>query len=154
MAVGLGIWLRPHQQDVVAELTDLHVSTLASANPVDVISTDRHTVKPWFQGKLPFTFGLPELQSTEFHLIGGRMAYIAQGPGAQLLFAVRKHQVSAFVFQERESFAGLGAAPKTPHNLAFNLETWTDRGLRYVVISDASATDVHALATVLRSAEQ
>ncbi len=154
VAVGLGLLLRPRQQDVVAELTDLHVSTLASANPVDVLSTDRHTVKPWFQGKLPFTFDLPELQNSEFHLIGGRMAYVAQGPGAQLLFAVRKHQVSAFVFQERETFAGLGAAPKTSQNLAFNLETWTDRGLRYVVISDASDADVLALGKLLRSAEQ
>ena len=81
------------------------------------------------------------------------MAYVAQGPGAQLLFGVRKHQISAFVFQEREGFARLGAAPKTSQNLAFNLETWTDRGLRYVVISDASAADVLALAKLLRSAE-
>jgi anti-sigma factor RsiW len=154
VAVGVGLLLRPRQHDVFAEITDLHVSTLASANPVDVISTDRHTVKPWFQGKLPFTFDLPELQNSEFHLIGGRMAYVAQGPGAQLLFGVRKHQISAFVFQERGSFAGLGAASKTSQNLAFNLETWTDRGLRYVVISDASATDVLALAKLLRSAEQ
>src|SRR5207248_9578407 len=55
LAVGLGLLLRPRQHDVLVEITDLHVSTLASANPVDVISTDRHTVKPWFQGKLPFT---------------------------------------------------------------------------------------------------
>jgi anti-sigma factor RsiW len=147
------VLLRPQQQNVLTQISDLHVSTLASANPVDVISTDRHTVKPWFQGKLPFTFDLPELQNSEFRLVGGRMAYVAQSPGAQLLFAVRKHQVSAFVFQERESFAGL-ANPKTSQNLAFNLETWADKGLRYVVISDASAADVQALATLLRSAEQ
>jgi anti-sigma factor RsiW len=50
---------------VYSELADLHVATLASATPVDVLSTDRHTVKPWFQGKIPFTFNLPELQGTE-----------------------------------------------------------------------------------------
>src|ERR1700722_12710189 len=44
------------REQAFSELADLHVSTLASANPVDVISTDRHTVKPWFQGKIPFTF--------------------------------------------------------------------------------------------------
>jgi anti-sigma factor RsiW len=60
------ISVRQHQvqrQQTLSELADLHVATLASANPVDVISTDRHTVKPWFQGKIPFTFNLPELQN-------------------------------------------------------------------------------------------
>ena len=47
---------------VYSELADLHVAALASATPVDVVSTDRHTVKPWFQGKIPFSFNLPELQ--------------------------------------------------------------------------------------------
>ena len=60
------------REQALAELVDLHVATLASANPVDVISTDRHTVKPWFQGKLPFTFNLPELQNSSFKLVGGR----------------------------------------------------------------------------------
>ena len=59
------------RQEAFSELADLHVATLASANPVDVISTDRHTVKPWFQGKIPFTFNLPELQGSEF-ISGGR----------------------------------------------------------------------------------
>jgi anti-sigma factor RsiW len=152
--VGLGLLLRPQPQDLLAEITDLHVSTLASANPVDVISTDRHTVKPWFEGKLPFTFDLPELRNSEFRLIGGRMAYIAQNPAAQLLFGVRKHQMSVFVFQERESFASLGAGTKTSQNLAFNVESWADHGLGYVVISDASAADVRALSELLRSTKQ
>jgi anti-sigma factor RsiW len=154
MAVGLGLWLRPRQQDFLAEITDLHVSTLASSNPVDVVSTDRHTVKPWFEGKIPFTFDLPELQNSDFRLIGGRMAYIAQSPGAQLLFGIRKHQLSVFVFQERERFTGFGPEPKTTQNLAFNLDSWSDRGLRYVVISDASAADVRALARLLQAAKQ
>jgi anti-sigma factor RsiW len=153
--VALAFWPRHSgHPDVFAEVADVHVATLASVNPVDVISTDRHTVKPWFEGKLPFTFDLPELQNTDFRLIGGRMAYIAQSPGAQLLFAIRKHQISIFVFQERDNFAGLGPNPSLSHNLAFNLESWTDRGLRYVVISDASSADVQALSNLLRSAEQ
>jgi anti-sigma factor RsiW len=147
-------WPRHSRPEVVTEITDLHVATLASSNPVDVISTDRHTVKPWFEGKLPFTFDLPELQNSDFRLIGGRMAYIEQSPGAQLVFGVRKHQMSVFIFQERDTFAGLGAVPKQSQNLAFNLETWADRGLRYVVISDASSADVRVLSQLLRSAKQ
>src|SRR5579863_2003630 len=69
---------RLERQHTFSELADLHVATLASANPVDVISTDRHTVKPWFQGKIPFTFNLPELQDSEFILVGGRVTYLRQ----------------------------------------------------------------------------
>ena len=52
----------------MAQLLDMHVAALASANPVDVVSSDRHTVKPWFQGKLPFTFNLPELAGSQYKL--------------------------------------------------------------------------------------
>src|SRR6516165_1261908 len=63
---------RSGRDHVYSEIADLHVATLASSSPVDVISTDRHTVKPWFQGKIPFAFNLPELENTEFTLLGGR----------------------------------------------------------------------------------
>src|SRR5579863_78943 len=90
-----------HGQQVFGELVDQHVATLASLSPVDVVSTDRHTVKPWFQGRIPFTFDLPELQNSEFSLLGGRMAYLEQTPGAQLIYKIRKHEISVFVFQEQ-----------------------------------------------------
>src|SRR5580698_8527612 len=53
-------WSSYEQQQTFSELADLHVATLASSTPADVISTDRHTVKPWFEGKIPFSFNLPE----------------------------------------------------------------------------------------------
>ena len=64
----------------MSELVDLHVATLASSNPIDVVSSDRHTVKPWFEGKIPFTFNLPELQNSPFTLVGGRVSYLNQSP--------------------------------------------------------------------------
>jgi anti-sigma factor RsiW len=79
---------------VLSEIADLHVATLASSSPVDVISTDRHTVKPWFQGKIPFAFNLAELQNSEVTLLGGRMTYLDQTPGAHLIYDVRKHHIS------------------------------------------------------------
>ena len=60
----------------------------------------RHRVKPWFAGKLPFSFNLPELQNSEFTLAGGRVAYFQHSQGAQLLFKVRKHQLSVLIFKE------------------------------------------------------
>jgi anti-sigma factor RsiW len=135
-----------------SELADLHVATLASANPVDVISTDRHTVKPWFQGKIPFTFNLPELQGSEFTLVGGRVTYLGQSPGAELIYQIRKHQISVFIFQERAVGGDLESASPSQKDSSFNIETWNQDGLRYFVIGDASRDDIGKLSDLLKKA--
>jgi anti-sigma factor RsiW len=143
---------RSGRNQVFSEITDLHVATLASSSPVDVISTDRHTVKPWFQGKIPFAFNLPELQNSGFTLLGGRMTYLDQTPGAQLIYDVGKHHISVFVFQERSLPARLDKDPVSPKQLTFNMETWTQGGLRYFVIGDASAANIDSLARLFKAA--
>ena len=143
---------RPGRNQVFSEIADLHVATLASSSPVDVISTDRHTVKPWFQGKIPFAFNLPELQNSEFSLFGGRMTYLDQTPGAHLIYGMGKHHISVFVFQERSLLAKLGENSHSPKQLPFNLETWSQGGLRYFVIGDASAADIDRLAKLFKAA--
>ncbi len=148
--VGLGLTLnreRFQAQHAASELADLHVSTLASGTPVDVVSTDRHTVKPWFQGKIPFAFNLPELQNSDFTLIGGRMAYMNQAPGAHLIYQIRKHEISVFIFQDRDFHAASGS--KT---VSFSSESWSEGGLSYFVIGDASSDDIHKLSQLLKSA--
>ena len=72
---------RAARQRVYSELADLHVATLASSTPVDVVSSDRHTVKPWFQGKIPFAFNLPELAGSEFTLVGVELPIWSKYPG-------------------------------------------------------------------------
>lgn len=152
LAIGLSLlWSsRGGRERAMGELADLHVAALASANPVDVVSSDRHTVKPWFAGKLPFTFNVPELANTPFQLTGGRLAYFEQSPGAQLLLQVRKHQISVFIFSER----ALGKLPASAveHKVEFTIQTWTQNGLRYFVVSDASPADVAALSELFKAA--
>ncbi len=141
-------------EQVYSEVADLHVATLASSSLVDVISTDRHTVKPWFQGKIPFAFDLPELKDSEFSLLGGRMTYLDQAPGAHLIYDVRKHHISVFVFQERSlRLPGrLNENSFAPKDVSFNVETWSQGGLRYFVIGDASAADIDGLARLFKGA--
>jgi anti-sigma factor RsiW len=147
------LWLNHTERErELTELTDLHVTTLASANPVDVLSTDKHTVKPWFAGKIPFTFNLPELQNSEFTLAGGRVAYFEHSSGAQLLFNLRKHQLSVFIFKEQSGDAPFRAGAFTSTRLAFHMESWSEGGLRYFIVSDAPTSDVHRLGELLRSA--
>ena len=142
---------RSGNDQVFSEIADLHVSTLASPSPVDVISTDRHTVKPWFQGRIPFAFNVPELQNSEFSLLGGRMTYLEQTPGAHLIYDVGKHHISVFVFQERSLPARLSDSSLQPGKLSFNMETWSQGGLRYFVIGDASAANIDNLAKLFKA---
>jgi len=142
------------RERLLSELTDLHVTTLASANRVDVISSDKHTVKPWFQGKLPFTFNLPELEGSPFELVGGKLTYLDQSPGAELLFAVRKHVLSVFIFKDSPELDRALANAELMHKLSFNIESWTASGLRYFIITDAGPTDVDDLRARLVAAVQ
>lgn len=88
------------------------------------------------------------------------MTYLDQTPGAQLIYDVRKHHISVFVFQERslevesESKlpASLGENTLSPKKLPFNMETWSQGGLRYFVISDASIADIDGLAKLFKAA--
>ena len=106
LAAGLFFFAsRSRRPSSLGEFADLHVATLASANPVEVVSTDRHTVKPWFQGRIPFTFDLPDLQGSPFTLTGGRVAYFHQEPGAHLIFSYQRHFISAFIFRDTPQLA-------------------------------------------------
>jgi len=84
----------------------------------------------WFQGRIPFAFDLPELKNSEFVLLGGRMTYLDQAPGAHLIYDVRKHHISVFVFQERSVPARReedSVALKPRHDLASGGDLLFDR---------------------------
>ena len=142
---------RTSEQQLISELVDQHVTILASANPVEVVSTDRHTVKPWFAGKIPFTFNLPELQGSPFVLVGGRVSYLNQSPGAELIFRVRQHQISVFIFQDEVlRDRRVNEAARTA--LSFEVRTWRRNGLQYFVIGDASPQDLDNLSALIKAA--
>lgn len=148
------VWVRHVQrQQAVSELLDLHVATLASANPVDVISTDRHTVKPWFQGRLPFSFNLPELDNSPYRLYGGKLVYFDRAPGAQLVYFIGKHQISVFILEEDGTIASAGVLPSLTRRNGFNVESANAAGLRLVLVSDTNPADVHQLANLLKAAQ-
>src|SRR6202034_3105801 len=130
------------QAALVTEVSDLHIATLAANQPPEVISTDRHTVKPWFQGKIPFSFNLPEFAGTEFTLLGGRVVYLHQQPGAQLIVAMRQHKISVLIFQASpgQALPFPASTEASAHN-AFTVETWQSNGLRFLVIGDVDAIE-------------
>lgn len=134
----------------VAQLVDQHVIMLASVNPVDVVSTDKHVVKPWFQGKLPFTFNPPELaKDSPFTLIGGKLVYAQHAPGAELVYQVRQHKISVFIFQSRDVHGEPAAG-----NQAFVVNGWQHGGLQYYIVTDASREDADRLRSLLEDANR
>jgi anti-sigma factor RsiW len=153
IAISSLIWIRhmAHEQ-AIAQLLDMHVTTLASSNPVDVVSTDRHTVKPWFQGKLSFTFNLPELQGSPYKLLGGKLVYFHHAPTAQLVFELGKHEFSVFIAPENQQSAFSGSGKFDAREKGFSVESWSQDGLHYLIVSDAGSNDVRALGDLLKSA--
>lgn len=149
------VWLaRPRRADPFGEVADLHVSALASPNPVDVVSTDRHTVKPWFQGRIPFSFNIPDLAGTEFALLGGRVVYLNQQPGAQLIFMVNKHAISVLIYQEVSGFSGGMTDGNVERHNAFNVAAWRAQKLRFMIIGDADASEIRKLTQMIRTANE
>jgi anti-sigma factor RsiW len=128
---------RRQSQTAVAELADMHVTMLASANPVDVISTDRHTVKPWFEGRVPFGVPVPDLASTPFRLIGGRVVYWHARQAAYLLVGKGAHRISLFIFRPQDAPQILGNPPPSMSALS-----WQDKGLTFIAVADVPEGDL------------
>jgi anti-sigma factor RsiW len=153
LAVSLVGWQQIHQTNSLsAELLDQHLGTLSSGATPQVISTDRHTVKPWFQGRLPFSFNLPDAQALppDTTLKGANLTYLKGQPAALLLFTIHKHQVSVFVTQ-RSGGPNLIALPSV--RSGFTIHSATTPGLQIVAVSDVNPADLDALVAVLAKAQ-
>jgi anti-sigma factor RsiW len=149
-ALGALLYPRPKSEPMVAMLVDHHVTALASAHPVDVISDNRHNVKPWFQGKLPFTFNMPELAGSRFTLVGGKVVYAGQNPGAELLYDVRNHKISIFIFQTHNPEATAASS----RDLSFTVNSWIQGGLQYHMVTDASQEEAGKLVAMFQEANR
>lgn len=134
---GLGL-LRARSVATTREFADLHATLLASASPVEVLSTDRHTVKPWFEGRVPFAVPVPDLTGTPFHLIGGRVIFWRNATGAYLLVAKGAHRISLFVFPA-------DAVPPGASIPAVTTLSWRAGGLSFTAVADVSRDDLIAL---------
>lgn len=153
LAVSLLGWRQLRQTNTLAaELLDQHLATLSTAATPQVISTDRHTVKPWFQGRLPFSFNLPDAAALppDTTLRGADLTYLNNQPAALLLFTIHKHEVSIFLTQKATSL-NLTALPGT--RAGFTLRTATTSDLRIIAVSDVNPADLDLLVAALVQAQ-
>ena len=134
---------------LVTEVFDQHVATLAGSLPPQVVSTDRHTVKPWFQGKLPFSFNLPESLPRDTTLDGANLTYLHNQPVAQLLYSIGKHRVSVFV-REKPGAAG---ADELAEHAGFHVMDFSTNDLEGVAVSDVDPARLAELVSAIKLAQ-
>ena len=114
-------------------MLDQHIAALAANSPPEVLSSDRHTVKPWFQGKLPFSFNLPENLPADTKLEGADLTYIHGQPAAQLIYSIGKHRVSVFITQRTDMNEVFG--PPRDH-AGFHVAGFNTGDLDAIAVSD------------------
>ena len=137
------------REAMVAELVDNHVRSLIGDHLTDVRSTDQHTVKPWFAGKIDFAPRVTDLTAQGFPLIGGRVDYIRGHTAAALVYGRRRHFVNLFIWPAGGADAGETSQAYTGYSLIH----WVTDGLSYWAVTDAAPTELTAFRQAYVSAK-
>jgi anti-sigma factor RsiW len=138
------------QKVLVTALVDTHVRSLMADHLTDVLSSDHHTVKPWFTGKVPFAPSVPELQTQGFPLIGGRAEFVAGHTAAALVYGRGLHKINLFMWPASSTDA---SAPSATYN-GYSLAHWSDRGLSYWAVTDAAPAELDAFKRAFVASQQ
>jgi mycothiol system anti-sigma-R factor len=134
-------------QAAMGEVIDAHVRSLQPGHLTDVVSTDQHTVKPWFDGKLDFIPPVKDLAENGFPLVGGRLDVLHGRSVAVLVYGRRKHFINVFVWPESPDELPISTTG-TRNGYQWNYSR--AHGMEFCAISDVSATDLHDLTELLQ----
>ena len=140
--------LSSNTERVVDEVVATHVRSLITNRLTDVESSDQHTVKPWFNGRVDFSPPVKDLAAEGFPLVGGRLDYVDGRPIAALLYRHRQHWISVFVWPDQ---SGKDSAPRSFSKRGYDITQWSAEGLRFYVVSDIASPELGQFVTLLRS---
>jgi len=138
-SIGLVIVRDTRDDRILGEAISAHLRSLQADHLTDVLSSNQHTVKPWFNGRIDLAPPVIDLTAQGFTLIGGRLDYIDGKPTAAIVYRRRIHVINLFVTQ------GLGPAPSTPALTTmqgFNILRWNGNGLNLLAVSDLNREEL------------
>jgi anti-sigma factor RsiW len=145
----VGSVLRPAGVGSDEEIVDAHVRSLQAQHLTDVASSDQHTVKPWFQGKIDFSVPAQDFAAQGFALTGGRLDVLDGRPVAALVYRRHQHLINLFV---SPAAAGDGATRSSTAR-GYRVSTWTKDGLRYRLVSELPESEDAQLISLLRGGD-
>jgi len=139
---------RRSQGDQLAhEVVSAHIRSLMPGHLTDVLSSDQHTVKPWFAGKLDFSPPVVDLTDAEFPLVGGRLDYVDNRPIAALAYRRREHIINLFVWPSPSNTD----VPETlEQGQGYNALSWTRDHTNFWAVSDLNASELRQFAQLVR----
>lgn len=137
------------EQRVLSDVVSAHLRSLQAGHLTDVISTDQHTVKPWFNGRIDVAPPVIDLTALGFTLVGGRLDYVDARPIGAVVYRRRQHVINLFVAQTASMQY---RAPRTEMVQGFNIRTWSERGLNFWAVSDIGADELAEFGDKLEAA--
>jgi anti-sigma factor RsiW len=141
-----GLRPTPTTNLTAVEMINAHVRSLQAGHLTDVTSSDQHTVKPWFDGKLDFIPPVKDYSEEGFTLIGGRLDALTGRSVAALVYTRRKHYMNVFVWPTQD--ADTPIHPPSSRQ-GFNWVHWRHKGMEFCIVSDASTAEMHELAQLI-----
>jgi anti-sigma factor RsiW len=139
------------EQRILSEVVSAHLRSLQAGHLTDVISTDQHTVKPWFNGKLDVAPPVIDLTAQGFTLVGGRLDYLDARAIGAVVYRRRQHIINLFVAQTSDTEHH---AAKMETMQGFNIWRWSNRGLNYWAVSDLGADELAEFGEKLQAASR
>lgn len=145
------LFVNPDWVRLESQLVSAHIKSLQVDHLLDVKSSDKHTVKPWFRGKLNFSPVVYDFTSQGFQLIGGRLEYIDERNAAAIVYKRRAHIINLFIWPTREKILGKNFAMSSYRNNGFNLYHWRSNAMVYWTISDLNNQELKLFVRLLKS---
>jgi len=131
---------RPSSEGQLArEIVSSHIRSLMASHALDVASSDQHTVKPWFNGKLDFSPPVKDLTAQEFPLLGGRLDYLGGRSVAALVFQRQKHVINLFIWPGKEADSNPAAFSSRQ---GYHLVHWSQGGMILWAVSDLNEKEL------------